>query len=337
MSLNSSSYEHFLFDAKRGDPTAQWMMVCHHSDNQSDPYDPPVDINEGKIWGKKLIESAENGNYIAKSIIVSHGGRSNIVPMLFPNTSVENILNIQNRYKKQIEEGAEKKIPDAMYALAYIARDGNNFNLMKTAAEAGSSLACKELASGYFYALGYVAEKDLTLAEYYAAMGSKYPDTYACRCMGYLAMIRYERQNWSDTTPEYLDLLKKAANAGDYSSITELLRIERLEELSKEFSEGAAPRNTSSNNSGGCYIATAVYGSYDCPQVWVLRRYRDNVLDKNIFGKAFIRIYYATSPTLVKWFGKSSWFVDLWKPFLDRTIDKLREKGFSEEPYNDKY
>ncbi|MFR9028073.1 MAG: DUF2726 domain-containing protein [Clostridium sp.] len=30
----------------------------------------------------------------------------------------------------------------------------------------------------------------------------------------------------------------------------------------------------------GCYIATAVYGSYDCPQVWVLRRFRDQILEK---------------------------------------------------------
>ena len=31
-------------------------------------------------------------------------------------------------------------------------------------------------------------------------------------------------------------------------------------------------------NSGGCYVATCVYGSYDCPQVWTLRRFRDNTL-----------------------------------------------------------
>ena len=29
--------------------------------------------------------------------------------------------------------------------------------------------------------------------------------------------------------------------------------------------------------SRGCYIATAVYGSYDCPQVWTLRRYRSHI------------------------------------------------------------
>ena len=52
----------------------------------------------------------------------------------------------------------------------------------------------------------------------------------------------------------------------------------------------------------GCYIATAVYGSYDCTEVWVLRRYRDYNLDTNIFGKIFIKLYYAISPTVVKLF-----------------------------------
>lgn len=28
----------------------------------------------------------------------------------------------------------------------------------------------------------------------------------------------------------------------------------------------------------GCYVATAVYHSYNCPQVWTLRRFRDGVL-----------------------------------------------------------
>ncbi len=33
-------------------------------------------------------------------------------------------------------------------------------------------------------------------------------------------------------------------------------------------------------NNKGCYIATCVYGSYDCPQVWTLRRFRDYTLDE---------------------------------------------------------
>ena len=58
----------------------------------------------------------------------------------------------------------------------------------------------------------------------------------------------------------------------------------------------------------GCYIATCVYGSYDCPQVWVLRRFRDNYLDKTSIGKVFICLYYTVSPYLVKLFGNDKWF-----------------------------
>ena len=38
----------------------------------------------------------------------------------------------------------------------------------------------------------------------------------------------------------------------------------------------------------GCYVATCVYGSYDCPEVWRLRRYRDEYLDAHWWGRYFI-------------------------------------------------
>jgi hypothetical protein len=50
----------------------------------------------------------------------------------------------------------------------------------------------------------------------------------------------------------------------------------------------------------GCYLATAIYGSYDAPEVWVLRRFRDDVLNRTTLGKAFIRAYYVVSPTAVR-------------------------------------
>ena len=88
--------------------------------------------------------------------------------------------------------------------------------------------------------------------------------------------------------------------------------------------------------SSGCYVATAVYGSYDCPQVWTLRRYRDNTLAETWYGRAFIHTYYAISPTLVKWFGDTVWFKNMWKPRLDRMVNNLREQGVEDTPYNDK-
>lgn len=87
--------------------------------------------------------------------------------------------------------------------------------------------------------------------------------------------------------------------------------------------------------SGGCYIATCVYGSYDCPQVWTLRRYRDTSLAKTWYGRTFVRCYYAISPSLVKWFGKTKWFQKLWRGKLDKKVAKLQANGFSSLPYQD--
>ena len=88
--------------------------------------------------------------------------------------------------------------------------------------------------------------------------------------------------------------------------------------------------------SKGCYVATCVYGSYDCPEVWTLRRFRDNTLGSTWYGRAFIRTYYATSPTLVKWFGNTTWFKKMWKDILDRMVKKLEKNGVENTPYEDK-
>lgn len=85
----------------------------------------------------------------------------------------------------------------------------------------------------------------------------------------------------------------------------------------------------------GCYVATAVYGSYDCPQVWTLRRFRDDTLAQSIAGRCFIRLYYAVSPTMVKVFGEARWFNRLCKPALDRMVDKLNRNGVKNTPYED--
>ena len=87
---------------------------------------------------------------------------------------------------------------------------------------------------------------------------------------------------------------------------------------------------------GGCYVATAVYGSYDCPEVWTLRRFRDYTLAETWYGRAFIHTYYAISPILVKWFGTTEWFKKLWKPTLDKMVKSLNEKGIKSTEYTDK-
>ena len=88
-----------------------------------------------------------------------------------------------------------------------------------------------------------------------------------------------------------------------------------------------------SNN--GCYIATCVYGSYDCPEVWTLRRFRDNTLAKTIPGRLFIKFYYAVSPTVVKYFGDTKVFKNFFKLRLDKLVSKLQEEGVESSYYID--
>ena len=85
----------------------------------------------------------------------------------------------------------------------------------------------------------------------------------------------------------------------------------------------------------GCYIATCVYGSYDCPEVWTLRRFRDQRLRKSAAGRAFVRLYYAVSPGLVRRFGGVAWLRRLVRYPLGRLVKRLRSEGVSSEPYND--
>jgi len=85
----------------------------------------------------------------------------------------------------------------------------------------------------------------------------------------------------------------------------------------------------------GCYIATAVYGSYDCPQVWVLRRFRDQILEKYGWGRAFIRFYYAVSPKMAVYFGKNRLLRKNGRRLLDRLVKILEKRGLENTPYQD--
>ena len=75
---------------------------------------------------------------------------------------------------------------------------------------------------------------------------------------------------------------------------------DQLSRLSAIPTKSTYSSSSSSSSSGGCYIATMVYGDYDHPQVMVLRDFRDNVLQQNPIGRAFVKFYYRYSPTWVE-------------------------------------
>jgi hypothetical protein len=61
---------------------------------------------------------------------------------------------------------------------------------------------------------------------------------------------------------------------------------------------------SNSGGSGGCFIATAAYGSLVAPHVKILRNFRDRFLTTNILGKSFVNLYYQYSPPLASFITK---------------------------------
>ena len=62
---------------------------------------------------------------------------------------------------------------------------------------------------------------------------------------------------------------------------------------------GGTPSTTSGSSAGGgCFIATAAFGSGLAPEVLTLREFRDRYLLTNGPGQAFVEWYYRVSPTV---------------------------------------
>lgn len=105
----------------------------------------------------------------------------------------------------------------------------------------------------------------------------------------------------------------------DYENATEEFQqhyvraVENIDKLTKAQNRG----------SGGCYIATAVYGSYDAPAVLTLRHFRDEKLEKSVAGRAFIRSYYLVSPAIANRLKSAKTLNRAVRHLLDRVVSRL--------------
>ncbi len=133
---------------------------------------------------------------------------------------------------------------------------------------------------------------------------------------------------WQLGVEQHTKLLPKLANIQINKDMIHKY-AEKIKKYNPSYQEPTPP--------GGCYVATCVYGSYDCPEVWTLRRFRDNYLDNRILGRAFIKIYYFVSPKVVRIFGNNKYFKKINKSILDKWVEKLNNSGYENTSYNDKY
>ena len=188
-----------------------------------------------------------------------------------------------------------------LYYLASLYTDELNdpfaaFDLWKEVAELGNPIGQYNLGVFYLNGTGTTRDRDKAKAYFTRALTDGVKQAQDC-----------------------LDIIKQEENIED---------MERRQRDVQQYAQRVQSR--------GCYIATAVYGSYDCPEVWVLRRFRDYKLSTTQAGRVFIRFYYKISPICVKYFGKTQIFNRFFKRILDKMVNKLRTEGYEDLPYYDK-
>jgi methionyl-tRNA synthetase len=80
--------------------------------------------------------------------------------------------------------------------------------------------------------------------------------------------------------------------------------------------------------SGGCFIATAAYGSPLAYQLDVLRAFRDQKMLENKTGKLMVFTYYKISPPLASVIAQKETLKKIVRRCIDPIVGFLKNRGF---------
>lgn len=209
----------------------------------------------------------------------------------------------------------------------------------KTEWQASEVHKCFDWLNTTFALLVVLTKNDVLKEKAYESYESAFRKFWYCAVNELNFMIKpLERTETAKLKEQYLLLYDALVCYITSEELKSKCSRKKIEDIVTEV-KPVVEENTSSTSTseGGCYVATCVYGSYDCPEVWTLRRFRDYTLDETWYGRLFIKCYYLISPRLVKMFGNKSWFKAFWKKRLDKMVSKLKENGVKDTRYFDKY
>lgn len=207
------------------------------------------------------------------------------------------------------------------------------------AADAGACGTGPQFMLGMAYDNGIGCRENIALAEKYYRMAALRNDANAQYCLGYLLLYKTNNR-------EYMHWLCCAHINGNKDA-TELLNsfIQKSDDQAgcKQAIEGCiedvkrdgiVPKqqngSSSSVSGGGCYIAIAVYGSYNASEVMTLRRFRDEVLMDHWWGRTFVKIYYALSPSIANKLKNADRINSIVRTQLDVFVKYLREEQYKQ-------
>lgn len=137
-----------------------------------------------------------------------------------------------------------------------------------------------------------------------------------------LSQIRTKHPATKVTTSSY----SRPASTPTYTATSTTSSNTSSSNMKRTTTSTTSSQQTQPAKKEGCYIATAVYGSYDAPEVMTLRRFRDETLRNSAFGRWFIRTYYRLSPPVAEKLKNAKRINAFVRSILDRWVERLNRK-----------
>ncbi len=280
-------------DSKGSDAGGYPLVLQQMYDNQNLPI---VVVNSG-VPGERTVEGVRRiGRHLGgQGYILIQEGNNDVIFGFSPQTIVQNLAYMVDKAK------TTATVP----LLATLTPDSRH--------------ASSDYINVYVNPLirALAAEKEVTLVDTYAAvidcwdtcswdgLHPNYDGMYAlAEAWKAVITIRLEPEPEEETEPGVVEddvdgedgtegVSGDTQNTDDFDF--------RLNEATAKEGDGKEDED----DGGGCFIATAAFGSYIEPQVVVLRHFRDQILAESSGGRWFIAFYYKYSPSVAEYISQN--------------------------------